>query len=143
MSFSTTSNEPFEHRFVLKNARQEIEQAERAILEAIERLDFGASCSFGIRLALEEALSNAFKHGNQEDPGKTVNLDCRISPGRIEIEVEDQGFGFDPTAVPDPTEQENVEIPAGRGLMLMRSFMTSVTILPPGNRVQMVYVSSG
>lgn len=140
MSASTTPKEPFDRRFVLRNAREEIERAERTILEAIERHAFEKSCCFGIRLALDEALSNAFKHGNRDDPKKTVRLECRIEAGRIEIEIEDQGMGFDPQTVPDPTQQENVEIPAGRGLMLMRSFMTSVIIHPPGNRLQMIYL---
>lgn len=140
MTGRSTSKEPYARRFVLANARGDIEQAERAILDAIERHGYGASCAFGVRIALEEALSNAFKHGNGDDPVKTVTLDCRVDEKCIRIEIEDQGQGFDPGSVPDPTEQENLEIPAGRGLMLMRSFMTEVTIPPPGNRVEMTYV---
>ena len=139
MSGSTTFKEPFSQRFVLRNAREEIERVDVAIMEAIQRHRFEAPSAFGIRLALEEALSNAFKHGNMDDPEKTVQINCTISDGRIELEVSDQGLGFDPQVVPDPTVQENVEIPAGRGLMLMRAYMTSVTIHPPGNRVVMVY----
>ena len=139
MTPSTTSKEPFAQRFVLRNARDEIERVEQAILEAVEGNKFDSSCCFGIRLALEEALSNAFKHGNLEDPDKTVQVDCRITESRIELEVLDQGLGFDPAVVPNPTEEENVEIPAGRGLTLMKAFMTSVTIHPPGNRVEMIY----
>ena len=58
----------------------------------------------------------------------------------VRLEIEDQGEGFDPESVPDPTEQENVEIPSGRGLKLMRAFMTDVKIFPPGNRVEMKYI---
>jgi serine/threonine-protein kinase RsbW len=55
------------------------------------------------------------------------------------IDVEDEGEGFDPTAVPDPTASENLDIPSGRGLMLIRSFMADVTVHPPGNRITMRY----
>ncbi|MCZ6835274.1 MAG: ATP-binding protein [Planctomycetota bacterium] len=143
MNGSFTSKEPFAQRFVLTNAREDIEQAQRTILGAIEARAFDPSCCFGIRLALEEGLSNAFKHGNQGDPSKTVKLNCRIVPGKIHIEIEDEGQGFNPDAVPDPTESENVEIPAGRGLVLMKSFMTAVVIHPPGNRIEMIFEIPG
>ncbi len=125
---------------MIRNLRQEIEQAQLLILVEIERREYDHACCFGIRLALEEALSNAFKHGNGDDPEKTVKLECSISTGKVVINIEDQGQGFDPGSVPDPTQQENVEIPAGRGLVLMRSFMTDVRIHPPGNRVEMTYL---
>ncbi len=53
--------------------------------------------------------------------------------------VQDEGVGFDPAAVPDPTRPENVDIPSGRGIMLMRAYMTEVEFDPPGNRVRMTY----
>lgn len=139
MSGRSTSKEPYIERFVLSNAREDIDRAQQSILGAVECRVANASCCFGIRLALEEALSNAFKHGNGDDPAKTVRLTCRIADDRIVLEVEDEGQGFDPSSVPDPTQEENVEIPAGRGLVLMRSFMSDVTIHPPGNRVEMTY----
>lgn len=92
---------------------------------------------FGVHLAAEEALMNAIKHGNQLDAGKSVDLTFRVSPDIVEIEIEDEGGGFDPEDVPDPTEDENLEIPSGRGLMLMRTFMTQVEFNEVGNRVFM------
>lgn len=131
--------EPFSRQFCLKSDRSEIEHAQSIILSEIKKRAYDPAGQFGIRLALEEALSNAFKHGNAECSDKTVSLDCQISMEMLFIAIEDQGTGFDPETVPDPTQQENVEIPAGRGLTLMRSFMTTVKILPPGNRVEMTY----
>src|SRR5262245_33567327 len=113
-SFST----PYTGRFVLHDRREDIEQAQRALLEAIEQRRYDPASVFAIRLALEEALINAFKHGNKGDHRKHVRLECRVEHDVVEIEIEDQGDGFDPTSVPDPTEQENVEIPSGRGLTL-------------------------
>src|SRR4051812_18258874 len=78
---------------------------------------------FGIRLALEEALVNAIKHGNQLDRTKSVLVAYRLLPDRFEVHIRDEGPGFDPTDVPDPTDIENLDRPCGRGLMLMRHYM--------------------
>jgi len=90
---------------------------------------------FGIRLAVEEALVNAVKHGNRFDPDKEVHIVARLSADRLHIEITDQGSGFDATAVPDPTAPENLLRTGGRGLMLMHNFMTRVEFHGRGNRV--------
>lgn len=92
---------------------------------------------FGIRLALEEAIVNAIKHGNQMDLAKTVQVRFRVLPERFEINIIDQGPGYDPVDVPDPLDFENLERPSGRGLFLMKHYMTEVTIHPPGNCLTM------
>lgn len=92
---------------------------------------------FGIKLALEEALVNAIKHGNQLDPAKRVHIDCSVNRRRIDIGIRDEGQGFDPQEVPDPQAPENLERPCGRGLLLMRYYMTEVTYHPPGNCLTM------
>ena len=90
---------------------------------------------FSVRLALEEALVNAIKHGNQMDPNKTVRITCRVATHKVRIEIEDQGEGFHPAEVPDPTADENLERPCGRGIMLMRAFMSSIAYNASGNCV--------
>lgn len=92
---------------------------------------------FGIRLALEEAIVNAIKHGNQMDNAKKVHVFFRVDPDRFDVGVTDEGPGYDPEDVPDPLADENLERPSGRGLLLMRHYMTEVTIHPPGNRLTM------
>ena len=92
---------------------------------------------FSIKLALEEALVNAIKHGNQMDRLKKVRIVSRIYSDRIEIDITDDGPGFDPGDVPDPTAFENLERPCGRGLMLMRHYMTEVAYSERGNTVTM------
>src|SRR5262249_61497391 len=69
---------------------------------------------FGIRLALEEALVNAIKHGNGMDRSKKVHVAFFLHADRFEIHVTDEGTGFDPGDVPDPTAVENLERPCGR-----------------------------
>jgi serine/threonine-protein kinase RsbW len=95
---------------------------------------------FAIRLALEEALVNAIKHGNQMDPDKQVFIVYKITPERFDIRITDQGAGFNPEDVPDPTAIENIERPCGRGLLLMRGFMTEVEYHGKGNIVSMCKV---
>lgn len=92
---------------------------------------------FGVRLAIEEAVVNAMRHGNQLDPTKKVHVQYRFLPHSFEIEVRDEGPGFDPQDVPDPTAIENLERPCGRGLMLMRHYMTEVHYNARGNTVSM------
>src|SRR5438105_10963020 len=98
---------------------------------------------FGIKLALEEALVNAIKHGNQMDRSKTVRVAYFIDPNRFEIDITDEGCGFDPCDVPDPTAVENLERPCGRGLMLMRHYMTEVQFTGRGNCVSMKKLRNG
>ncbi|MFW6114534.1 MAG: ATP-binding protein, partial [bacterium] len=66
-----------------------------------------------------------------------VQVACRLKPYRIEIQITDEGSGFDPELVPDPTDDENLEIPSGRGMMLMRCFMTDLRYNQKGNSVTM------
>lgn len=129
----------FRERFVLASRREDIEAAAQAVLSALERQGYDRASAFAVRLALEEALTNAVRHGNKEDPARRVTVQCEISEREAVIDVQDEGEGFDPQSIPDPTAAENLDIPAGRGLMLMRSFMADVTIHPPGNRVTMRY----
>jgi serine/threonine-protein kinase RsbW len=98
---------------------------------------------FSIKLALEEALVNAIKHGNQMDRNKKVVISYRVNADRFDINITDEGKGFDPDDVPDPMAVENLERPCGRGLLLMRHYMTEVTFHPPGNRLSMSKLRNG
>ncbi len=90
---------------------------------------------FGVHLATEEAITNAIVHGNKLDPAKRVHVACAVSPERVWIEIHDQGDGFDPAAVPDCTADDRLEVPSGRGVMLMKSFMTRIEYNAKGNGV--------
>jgi serine/threonine-protein kinase RsbW len=117
----------------------------RRVQEEIEQLlrhhHFCDHDIFGIKLALEEALINAIKHGNQMDLSKKVRIVYRVASNLFDIHITDEGGGFDPCDVPDPTAAENLERPCGRGLMLMRYYMSQVTFSPSGNSVRMTKVS--
>ncbi|MCY2963710.1 MAG: ATP-binding protein [Planctomycetota bacterium] len=105
------------------------------IIRKLEELAYGDHDLFGIRLALEEALVNAIKHGNRLDPQKFVRIAWQIDSNGCRIEIEDEGEGFNPVEVPDPTADENLERPCGRGIHLMRAFMNAIVYNERGNRV--------
>jgi serine/threonine-protein kinase RsbW len=97
---------------------------------------------FAIRLALEEAIVNGLRHGNQSDPAKSVRIHYKVRPDCVLVRVEDQGPGFDPYQVPDPTCEENLERCCGRGVFLMRAYMTWVRYNNRGNCVTLCKRSS-
>ncbi len=90
---------------------------------------------FDVHLATEEALVNAIKHGNRFAPDRCVRIRCRLADELIRIEITDEGEGFDPSKIPDPTDPDRLESPGGRGVMLMKAFMSRVEYNARGNRV--------
>jgi serine/threonine-protein kinase RsbW len=118
----------------------EARRIQNLIEESLQACAYSEHDIFSIKLALEEALVNAIKHGNQMDPDKRVFVVYKVTPARFEIRITDEGEGFNPDDVPDPTAIENIERPCGRGLLLMRGFMTEVEYHPPGNSVSMAKV---
>lgn len=119
----------------IPNDTSEAREVQERIVSLMEQNAWPMRDCFGVRLALEEALVNAIKHGNRMDPDKKVYIACELSTDEIRIVVEDQGEGFKIEEVPDPTEDDNLEKPGGRGIMLIRSFMTEVGYNDKGNRL--------
>jgi serine/threonine-protein kinase RsbW len=105
------------------------------LLEQLGVHGWSPSDIFAIHLAAEEALVNAIVHGNRLDPAKKVRVSCHVSPELVRIEITDEGEGFDPSIVPDCTLEERLDVPSGRGVMLMRSFMTRIEYNAKGNAV--------
>ena len=103
------------------------------ILSRMQAAGFPERDIFSMRLALEEAIVNAIRHGNRGDPAKAVQVRYRITDQQVVTEIEDEGPGFDPDQIPDPLAPENLERPTGRGLFLIRYYMTSVTFNERGN----------
>lgn len=120
--------------------RDRIEQFVQTLMEALERNGYTDASRFAVRLAFEEALSNAYRHGHKHLPADThAHAGYAVTPEEVTLYIRDQGPGFDPGAVPDPTLDENLENISGRGLMLIRAYMTSVTHNKSGTEVRMVY----
>ena len=125
-------------RLVFPSKLDEVTSVQNAIVDSAEKAGFEEQALFAIRLALDEALTNAVRHGNGSDPNKQVTVEFTVEPRQLTIHIEDQGPGFVPDEVPDPTAEENLCRPHGRGVMLMRAYMSDVQYNKEGNRVTLI-----
>jgi serine/threonine-protein kinase RsbW len=100
--------------------------------------DYARRFNLNFRVGLTEALSNAMLYGNGSDPQKRVRVEVDIKVEGVAVRVTDQGSGFDPTTVPDPTLQDNISKTGGRGIFLMRALMDEVRFNDQGNSVTLV-----
>jgi len=103
-----------------------VDEAAAAVAEFMNRLGIAEDIAFGVDMAVREAVTNAVLHGNKLDDAKEVGLKLRNTSEVFEISVHDQGSGFDPNEVPDPTRDENILKTSGRGIFFMRNFMDEV-----------------
>jgi serine/threonine-protein kinase RsbW len=125
--------------------RQSVPSRVNAISSAVEQLmrfittfRVNDGSEGDIDVALREALANAIVHGNKSDARKQVDVVCRCGiDGELLITVRDDGDGFDPAAVPDPTAVENLLSGHGRGLHLIRALMDKVHFEQGGTVLQM------
>lgn len=122
---------------VVKNDLAEAKKPEEAILTAVRHFGYCENSTFAIKLALEEAVTNAFRHGNKQDPDKHITVRYEIDEIKIIIEIEDEGTGFEPAEVPDPTLPEYIDRPHGRGIMLMRAYLDTVEYIKGGCAVRL------
>jgi serine/threonine-protein kinase RsbW len=103
------------------------------VMEQLESSEWSAKEKFHINMALEEALVNAVQHGNDSDPNKNVHFSCNLNDDLISVRIEDEGPGFDPDAIPDPTDAEHIMVASGRGVLLIKSFVTRAKWNEKGN----------
>lgn len=127
-------------RIELENDRAAITALGERVVSLAKEAGFTEASLFAVRLALEEAIVNAFKHGHRSLPAhEKVTVEYLVRPEAIELVVTDRGPGFEPEAVPDPTSEENLMKTSGRGLLLMRAYMSEITHNAAGNQIRMVY----
>jgi serine/threonine-protein kinase RsbW len=105
------------------------------LLRRLEAEDWTRRDIFGIHLAVDEALVNAILHGNAMDEAKHVHFCCWLSADKLRVEITDEGPGFDPESLPDPTDTAHLSCPGGRGVLLMRAFMSHVEFCDRGNHI--------
>jgi len=116
-------------------------EAAAAVSEFLNRIGVTEEVAFGVDMAVREAVTNAVVHGNKLDDAKVVELKLRNTPAAFEITIHDQGSGFNPNDVPDPTKDENLLRSSGRGIFFMRNFMDEVNWLADpegGTKVRMI-----
>jgi serine/threonine-protein kinase RsbW len=131
-----------EFEFVIQSDLEAARRVQEEI-EAIVRSAFAEHEAFAIKMAVEEALVNAIKHGNQLVFEKRVRVAGMLGAEQFQIRITDEGPGFNPDDVPDPTAPENLERPCGRGLLLIRYYMSSVTFTDDGRTIVMHKLRNG
>ena len=116
---------------------ENIELVQIVVEESLRKLALQDDVAHSIGIAVREAVANAIKHGNREDPAKRVEIDLGVSDDEVVIQVSDQGTGFDPQRVADPRQPENLLRPNGRGIFFMNSYMDGIdySFKPEGGTV--------
>jgi serine/threonine-protein kinase RsbW len=107
-----------------------VADAAAAVANFAQSCGVGDEAAFGIDIAVREAITNAIVHANKEDETKSVEVTLNCAGRALEVDVRDEGEGFDPSSVPDPTEPANLLKTSGRGIFLMRNFMDEVEWSP-------------
>jgi serine/threonine-protein kinase RsbW len=130
------------HRHLAFELPSDLTCIEDAVEFLFRRSELGVSApareAFKLRVCLCEALSNAMSYGNAGDPGKRVRLEMTLADGLLRVRVTDEGNGFDPSGLPDPTAPERLGCDGGRGIFLMRELMDDVQFNERGNEVTLL-----
>ncbi|MBX7140076.1 MAG: ATP-binding protein [Chitinophagales bacterium] len=92
-----------------------------------------------ILVSLSEAVNNAIVHGNKNNPAKKVSIKMEKDGNLLSFVVADEGEGFDPGVIIDPTAPENLDKPSGRGIFLMRSLADKVEFIDGGRKVNIAF----
>ena len=122
---------------IIEGTRDGFDQVESNILNLMKSLFYSEDAIFSVRVAIEEALANALLHGHQGDAQKEITVTWKVDEIAVEFSVTDQGRGYDSKSIPDPTADENLNIPSGRGLAMISAFMDEITLNEQGNSVFM------
>lgn len=129
-----------EARHVVRNCPADIDRVQSVLIDLASRYSYPKASLFALRLALQEAVSNAFRHGHRDLPPEApVVVQFHVDAMHVRIRVRDSGPGFDPAAVPDPTLEANLNVASGRGLFIMKAYMESVVFDDNGSSVELTY----
>lgn len=108
------------------------------VIEAIRNDGWSDSEIFAVELALVEAANNAIDHGNHFDPNKIATVSWKLVNGVLKVSIKDEGSGFRYEDVPDPRNGDYIDIPSGRGLLLIHGYMDDVFFNKTGNEITMI-----
>jgi serine/threonine-protein kinase RsbW len=125
----------------LPNDLRAIERSVEYLMDRAKAVGFEDDrLRLNFRVGLTEALANAMLYGNCRDPRKRVRVEALLSAEQISVQVTDEGRGFDPESILDPTLPSNRLRAGGRGLFLIRKLMDRVEFNERGNSIRMVLV---
>ena len=122
----------------LKTDFDELELLESIVDELNQVAGLDEEKKGGLLLCVSEGVTNAMLHGNKMDDSKVVILHAEAVEGKVKVSIQDQGKGFDPDAVPDPLDTDNLLKTSGRGVFLMKTYCDEVVYDKGGTRVTLV-----
>ena len=128
-----------EETLVLESEMNSISQVEKLIDAQAQMLNIDDEVYGKYMLSVVECVNNAIVHGNKMDKNKKVTMHYHISNTKIEVIVFDEGDGFDPDSLPDPTVEENLERDCGRGIFLMRHLSDELEFANNGRTITMKF----
>src|SRR5256712_13116076 len=137
---------PRSFELTIPSRLEEMSAVHSLVEDAVKEYKLTDELAHWIELTISESMINAIQHGNKADPAKQATLRISSSGDAIEIIVEDEGCGFTLDNVADPTDKANLLKPSGRGILIIRSFMDEVDLLPReggGCRLRMLKRLSG
>lgn len=113
-------------------------QAIEKLLAALTEAGWDGRDFFHVQMAAEEAMINAITHGNHESADLVVEVEFKVSKDAAYLRLKDQGKGFCPDTLPDPTDEDRLECVHGRGVFLIKEMMDEVKYNECGNEVTML-----
>lgn len=128
-----------ERTITIPSKLEQISLIEKTIDEITEKLTLTPDVYGKILIAAIEGVNNAIVHGNKLDEAKVVIVNINIHNTKVCISISDQGKGFDPNSIPDPTIPENLENISGRGVFLMKKLSDEIEFVNNGTTVKMVF----
>ncbi len=134
------SNKEMESQHLKFSTKQEnISLVEKLIENVCEEYKINDSQYGNVLVAVTEAVYNALNHGNKLNPSKNINVSFQETDHKLVFTVADEGDGFDPNAIPDPTSPENIEKENGRGVFLIKNLADEVSFDDHGREVKMIF----
>ena len=130
-------NEPKKNNITVPSEAAHVRTVSAKVLASLAPYKLDEETLFSLKLCIEEAVRNAIVHGNHSDRKLSVRISYKIDGGRIEIDVEDEGKGFDHKALPDPTKSDNLMKNCGRGVYIIKKMMDKAEFNETGNKLTM------
>ena len=115
-----------------------LEKVNELVGQLFQRTSLNPDEIWELKLALHEIGINAIEHGNKMDPKKSVEVSCVFFDERIEFRIKDQGEGFSPDTLPDPTEEEALQRERGRGIFLVTQVVDEIDYVEGGTTARLV-----
>lgn len=126
-----------DEKMLISSKPESLLLVERLVEDVCSILGIKEELSGNILISLTEAVNNAIIHGNKNNPEKTVTIQYQVTPEKIVFTIKDEGNGFNPDEIPDPTAEENIEKAGGRGIFIIKKLSDYTEIIKPGNTIKM------